>query len=373
VETPDWGPSPWRVDCAVPSVPLPARCQVAIVGAGFTGLATAYELARRGVDVVVLEALRIGNGASGRTGGIVLEGTAVGSLPDASDCLATLEAVVDDARIDCDLRIEGCNEISHVDVPGGAPGWHDAGRTLAVARRVPGGTVDPGRLVAGLARAALGAGAAIHEESPVEQVEQSSAPRLRVRGRTLKAETVVLALNAFTPVLLPTEVRPVLTLAVRTAPLGHAAFETIGLGDGLPFYTIDLPYLWGRIAGEHLILGAGLVFPHGPDVRTVEIGQDEARDAFEQLERRIRGFHPALERVAIDARWGGPIAFRDERVPVLARHPAAPGVIVTGACAGHGIALGTKVAKLVADAITRGRALPVWGALSSSKRGTQPS
>src|SRR5262249_25874075 len=73
-----WGRPPWRVDAVPPAMPLPARCDVAVVGGGFTGLSAAYHLARRGARVVLLEASTVGAGASGRTGGIVLEGTAAG-------------------------------------------------------------------------------------------------------------------------------------------------------------------------------------------------------------------------------------------------------------------------------------------------------
>ena len=78
---------------------------------------------------------------------------------------------------------------------------------------------------------------------------------------------------------------------------------------------------------------------------------------------RLPGFHPALADVEITHRWGGPIAFPASRTPVLGRLPDAANVIVSGGCAGHGIALGVRAGQLVADAIVDGTPLPSWGAL----------
>lgn len=365
VNPPRWGPTPWRIDCVIPEAPLPKQCEVAIVGGGLTGLATAYQLARRGIEVIVLEAGKVGDGASGRTGGIVLEGTAAGELPEASRCISALQALVADAHIECRLDLRGCNEIAHRDDPRGSFSWQDAGRTLSVLRRVPGGTLDPGALISGLARAAVAAGASIHEQSPVAAVEPGSPAVLSVRGRKLMADSVVLALNAFSPALrsLAVPLQPALTLAVRTAALRTEDLDGLGLGDSLPFYTVDLPYLWGRVESNRLILGAGLVFPSTEDIRSVTVDQDEARAAFGRLEQRIRGFHPRLARVTIDLRWGGPVAFREGGTPLLGRHPRATNVIATGAYAGHGVALSARVAQLVADAVVNEGPLPTWGAL----------
>src|SRR4029450_11041878 len=126
-----WGRPPWRVDLSPPAAPLPARCDVVVVGGGFTGLSAAYHLARRGARVAVLEAAPAGPGASGRTGGIVLEGTAAGPLDGVDRCLVALAAVVEEADIECDLRLPGCRELEHRARPGGgAFRWRggDAGR-----------------------------------------------------------------------------------------------------------------------------------------------------------------------------------------------------------------------------------------------------
>src|SRR5262249_54335974 len=161
--------------------------------------------------------------------------------------------------------------------------------------------------------------------------------------------------NAYTPnvLTLPVDLRPVLTLAIATAPLDATALEAVGIRH--PFYTEDLPYLWGRPLGERLIFGAGLVFPADRDLRTTRIDEDDARNAFGRLEARIHRLHPALASVAIERRWGGPISFVPSRAPVLTALPDDPRVVVTGGCAGHGVALSFRVGELVADHLTEGR------------------
>ena len=363
---PEWGASPWRVAVAVPAAPLPARRSVVVVGGGLTGLAAAWGLARSGIDVAVLEAAAVGDGASGRTGGIVLEETAAGPRVGVSRCVPFLARVVAENGIACDLRLDGCDELEHRaldDAPAGA--WRDGATALVAARRVAGGSVDPGALVAGLARAARAAGATIHERTPVTAIAGGRPLTVHAGDRAVAAEHVVLALNAYTGTLVapPPTLRAALTFALCTAPLDVATLAALGLDGGIPFYTADLPYLWGRpLADGRVVFGAGLAFDEGGDVRRIALAGGAVAAALAALEARVRGLHPRLGAVEVVARWGGPIAFRRGAEPVLGAHPALPGVVVTGAYAGHGVALAVRAGALVAAAIAAGRPLPAWGA-----------
>ena len=244
---------------------------------------------------------------------------------------------------------------------------------LCVEGDEPGGTVDPGALLAGLVLAAHEAGAVVHEQTPVVRVELGE-PVVVATGRRLAAGTVVVAANAWTPAFLPlpVDVAPALTLALCTAPLDAHALDALGLGDRRPFYTVDLPYLWGRtLADDRLMFGAGLVFPGERRVDDLALDDPPVAAALARLEARVRAFHPVLDAAGVTARWGGPVAFRRDGLrPIVARHPDAPHVIVTGAYAGHGVALAPRVGALVADAILRGRPLPAWGALARNERPT---
>jgi gamma-glutamylputrescine oxidase len=368
LSTGHWGISPWDTGAPRPRVALPPSCDVAVVGAGLTGLSAALHLARRGVDVVVLDAERVGAGASGRTGAIALEGTAAGPLDGADDCLGTLARIVVEAEIACDLELGGCWELDHLPVGGaGIPLWRDGDQVLAVGRTEPGGTVDAGALLRGLADAASTAGARIAERAPVLPLEAGA--RLRVAGgATLGARHVVVATEALTGSLvpLPADVRAALTLALATEPLAGATLDAVGLAERRPFYTTDLPYLWGRVLSDgRLVVGSGLVFPEDGDVQGVSVDHAAARAAFERLERRLGGLHPALAGVGVDARWGGPVSFRRSGTPIFTWHPELPGVLVTGAYAGHGVALAVRLGALAAEAIVDGRPLPAWGRLTA--------
>ena len=361
----DWGTPPWDTGAPRPRAALPSRCDVAVIGAGLTGLSAAYHLARRGADVVLLEAERIGAGASGHTGALCLEGTSMGPLEQADDCLAVLARVVEQNAIACDLRLPGCWELEHRPPARGAvPLWSDGDGHLYLARTEPGGTVDVGALLRGLAGAAAAAGARLTERTPVLPLAPGEPLRL-ADGARLEARNVVVATEALTGDLVPLDdLSAALTLALATEPLSDATLAAIGLAERHPFYTADLPYLWGRLLGDgRLVIGSGLVFPDDGDVRKVSVEHPDATVAFTRLETRLRGFHPALEGIGVSARWGGPVAFRGSRAPIFAWHPALPGVLVTGAYAGHGVALSVCLGERAAAAIDSGRALPDWGRL----------
>jgi gamma-glutamylputrescine oxidase len=361
----NWGKSPWHADPGLAHAPLRERVEVAVIGAGLTGVSAAYHLARRGVGVALLDAGAVGTGASGRTGGLVLEGTAAGSLDGVASCVDALRHVVDEAEIACDLRLGGVWEVEHRRGPSPCKAlWPDGDTMLCIAGTEPGGSVDAGALLRGLALAAHCAGAAIHDHVAVEHIEPGGVTVLRTSAGVVRAEQVVVALGAYVRSLvpLPVSLTPALTLALATAPLSDAALGDMGLGTRMPFYTTDLPYLWGRVVADgRLILGAGLVHPADGDVRSLTLADTPVREALCRLESRVRGLHPALARTEITARWGGPIAFRRGAVPIVSRLPESPPVIVCAAYAGHGIALGVRVGQLLADAIADGTPLPAWG------------
>ncbi len=363
-----WGDAPWLAPPFLTTSEPPHHQSAIIVGAGLTGLSTAYHLAQRGMDVAVIDAAAIGNGASGRTGGLALEDTAAGVRDGVEDCLPFLGRLVSDVGIACDLRLRGCRELAHVTAhPHGTWAWREDGSYLVRQGMVPGGTVDPCALLQGLAHAAVAAGATIHEHQAVTTLEPGAPNRLQVSGRVVTAEYVVLALNAYTPTVhpIPCAVRAALTFALCTAPLSDTTIDELGLADGRPFYTADTPYLWGRtLADGRLVLGAGLTFDPDNDPCRIAVDQGDAAQALARLEARVRRFHPRLARVEITHRWGGPVAFRADAEPLIAHHPETERMILTGAYAGHGVALSVRIGALVAAAIADGQALPPWGALA---------
>src|SRR5580692_10665525 len=195
---PRWGDSPWKVDFQPAAAPMPCETDFAVVGGGFSGLSAAAWL--RGFapekSVVLLESGKIGAGSSGRTGGLTLAETAAGDLPGLGDVLAGFTSILKELEIDCDLALPGVYEIGR---SGGLPdspiAWSDSG-TLQVVKQVPGGTVDAGKMLSGLARAAERSGAKIFENVTVESAEFGNGVCLRYPGGELCARKVLFATNA---------------------------------------------------------------------------------------------------------------------------------------------------------------------------------
>ena len=321
-----WGSPPWKIDFRPPRRPLPAHVEFAVIGAGFTGLAAAAWLRRLAPEksVAVLEAARIGAGASGRTGGMSLAETAAGPQRGLGDVLSGLKNILKRLRVQCDLRLGGAWEIAR------GPGdkglkrspihWNDSG-TLRVVNEVPGGTLDPGKLVSGLARAAHRLGAGIYENHRVLDVHcerQAGDSRRRWPRKHSQAhcrENHLRATNALSLGVsgLQEDMHPRLTLAVLAKPVSEKILKEIGLAEKKPFYTVDFPYLWGRVRPDRSIVwGAGLVqSPDEDDLDRVDIAAPEPAQIFARLEERVTHLHPALEKTKFTHRWGGQILFRD--------------------------------------------------------------
>lgn len=364
-----WGDPPWNAALEAPPAYAPERVDAAVIGAGMTGLVAARVLAEDGLSVAVLEAGRVGAGASGRSGGIALEGAAAGELEGIEGCLPALERRLRDEGIECDLRLDGCFELVHTEPGSDVPhpiAWRDGESLLRVAGEVEGGTLDPRALLAGLLSGALEAGAIVCEDAHVARIDCAPSPVLHLGGRTLACDRALVALNAYTAELVPAAeaLRSALTLALATEPLTDVVLHAIGLGAGRPFYTVDSPYLWGRILpGGGVLFGAGLAFAPQGSLAQLDVRRGEPAEILDSLERRVRGLHPALADVAVAARWGGPVCFREGGVPVLAMHPASERVVIAGAYAGHGVALSLCAGEIAAKALLGRGPLPAWGVL----------
>jgi glycine/D-amino acid oxidase-like deaminating enzyme len=391
-----WGTPPWKINFTPSRRKLPAAVDFAIIGGGFTGLAAAAWLRELAPDrsVAVFEAARIGAGASGRTGGMVLAETAAGNQPGLGDVLAGFQSILEKLKVRCDLKLNGAWEIARHATPANARHqhspitWHDSG-TLRVVNEVPGGTLDPGKLVSGLARAAQRLGAHIFENHRVRHIHWSATPELHISNardttQQITATKILFATNALSlPEAGITGMHPRLTLAVLSRPVSEKVLSAIGLAQRKPFYTVDFPYLWGRVRPDRSIVwGAGLVqSPDADDLEKVGISAEESLATFDRLEIRIRHLHPTLAKIRFASRWGGPILFRDSWKPVFDWHPesvasattrngggsnggSAPrNAVVLGAYAGHGVALSSYLGTWAAEVLLDRRGLPKWSAL----------
>jgi len=315
--------------------------------------------------VAVLEAGRPGAGASGRTGGVALDETAAGPLPGLGAVLDGFIEALDEFQIQCDLQRTGAWEISRHHGRSHSPlAWQDSG-LLRVAHEVPGATLDPGLLLAGLARAAEARGAGIYQHTRVRELRFERPLRLELHAGELHAHQVLLAVNGTEHSLSPwpTAARAFFTLATATAPLTDQQMAALCGQPLRPFYTIDLPYLWGRpLPGKRILFGGGLVAADSEaELAAVDVQQGEAARGLASLQARVRGLVPALASVEFAHSWGGPILFSLSARPFLCRHPQSPQVVVLGGYTGQGVAQSVYLARWALEALVGRRPLPDWG------------
>ena len=187
---------------------------------------------------------------------------------------------------------------------------------------------------------------------------------LKMGSKEIRAGSALIATNAQSLELSGLEKRatPKLTLAVATEPLTPAQIEVLGLDSGKPFYTVDFPYLWGRLlATQGVIFGSGLVdVDDWRELKQIDIGSGQAAELMARLELRVRNLDPALESVGFTHWWGGPILIARDWKPIFRHHVRSERVIVLGAYAGQGVALSVYLGRWAAEAMLGLRPLPDW-------------
>jgi glycine/D-amino acid oxidase-like deaminating enzyme len=368
-----WGNPPWTIDFNSTARALPSGADFAIVGGGFSGLSAAARLRQIQPDktTVVFEADCVGAGSSGYTGGMALAESAAGDLPGLGDVLEGFAEILRELKIECDLSLPGVWELGRKNIKKDSPiSWNDSG-TLGVVNDAPGGTIDPGKLVSGLAQAAQQSGATIFEHARVEKITYEQPLELEVSGKRVRAGQVLIATNAESLELsdLSGGAEPKFTLALATEALTDAQLKEVGLSTRKPFYTVDMPYLWGRpLHGNQVIFGSGLVhLEHWSELFNLNISSGEAAGLMRLLEARVHLLHPALENVQFTNRWGGPILIADEMTPVFKRHLKSKNIIALGGYSGHGVALSVYLGRWAADVLAGKKTMPSWIKSSGAK------
>jgi glycine/D-amino acid oxidase-like deaminating enzyme len=361
-----WGTTPWTLGFTPDKAPLPSHVDIAVVGAGFSGLSAAANVKRfdSTKSVAVFETEAIGARSSGHTGGLALAETAAGDLPGLGDVLGGLSSILRNLEIFCDLELPGVYELDRTTANPDSPvHWHDTG-DLRVGKEVPGGTLDPGKMVSGLAEAAAKSGILIFEHSRVERVEFGDPLSLHVSGKIVRADRVLFATNSESLELTKLDCRAQskLTMALATAPLSDEKLAAIGIANGKPCYTTDLPYLWGRLLHKNrLIFGSGLVdVSSWRDLTAIDVSSGKAAELLDKLVSRVRRLHPALSDVQITHRWGGPILITEDWRPVFELHPKSKNAVVLGGYSGHGVALSVYLGAWAAEFLLGPRLLPNW-------------
>ncbi|MBB2203125.1 NAD(P)/FAD-dependent oxidoreductase [Gluconacetobacter tumulisoli] len=377
----------WQ-ETAVPRVAYPALAQdvrhdVAIVGGGYTGLVTALSLARRGLSPIVLDANRIGWGASGRNGGVV-SGKFRQSLGD----IASAHGIETARRMHmlAQQAVEHVGElIAAYDIPGAAfsasgslrcahnlralarlraetewfrsilgdPSYRilSAGEVAAETGsrgfvggmlNVHGGIIHPLNYARGIAAGVVRDGIALHEDTPVLRIWRDGADMcLETPGGMVRAGQVVLASNAWSDLTPATRaiqrrVIPFRSAMIATEPLQGAA---AGLLSSERSYTETRRMMrWFRKSGDRLIYGGRGAF-----------GRDDKPSAFAALQRAMVRQFPELSGVRVTHRWSGLVAMTLDSLPHVGRFDDR--VVYAAGYNGTGVALasyiGTRVAAFV--------------------------
>lgn len=373
-----------------PPLAGPVETATCVVGGGLAGLGTALSLAERGHAALLLEAGRIGAGASGRNGGMVSAGfnrgfafIAKAAGTAAADALyrlsldgvALLRRRIATHGTACAL-VEGVVEASwFVDEAAlaseveqlnrlGARLEPWSGERLRAAYRSArfrcgfldhgGFHLDPLALCRGLAAAAHDLGVRLHEDTPVLRLERKGAGwRLAtVRGEVL-ARQVILCTSAVRPALaaaLGRATLPVHTHIIVTEPLGARLAEAVRAPHAV--YDDRMATGYFRPLPEGRLLWGGRVDALGPP-----------RGLALLMRRDLAFVFPQLADVRIDFAWSGAMGFARHRMPVV--RPLAPGLWVATGFGGHGLNTTTLAGELVAAAIvesdTRWRLLEPFG------------
>lgn len=371
--------------------PLPAfaplrgdmSADVCIIGAGYTGLSAALHLAEAGFRVVLLEAHRVGFGASGRNGGqlgsghgmdqdelerLVGDADARRLWDHAEAAKALVRTLIARHRIDCDLapgilhagarRAELdrlCEYGAHLRHRYGYEDieFLDAGRSRALcpSPSYRGGLLDRGaghlhplNYARGLARAAAAAGVRICEMTHVRDIEPGRQVLVRSEYGEVRADHAILACNGYLDRLSPrvaARVMPINNFIVATEPLGPGAKRVLTRNIAVSDSRFVVNYF--RLSRDgRLLFGGGETY-----------GYRFPRDIAGLVRRRLLRIFPHLHDVRIDYAWGGTLAITMRRMPWLAR--LAPNLMSASGYSGHGVGMATHAGLLMAHAI-RGQA-----------------
>jgi glycine/D-amino acid oxidase-like deaminating enzyme len=355
VDTPFWLDEPTN---PVDSGPEGA-VDVAIIGAGITGVSCALALARGGLRVRVHDARGIAEGASGRNGGFALRGGAArydvaretygadaarelwlrteaaldrleAIAGDAFRRTGSLRLAADDEERD-DIRLE--YEALHED--GFAAEWRDELTHLrpefkGAIFHLPDGSVQPGRFVRRLAELAAAAGVAFRENQRVSSLDE------------LEAEQIVIATDGSGRGLLPElddALWPARGQVITTEPLSERLFEC-------PHYARQGFDYWQQLSDGRIVLGGFRDFSILTEMTDEETTTEPIQQALDDFLVELLGYLPEVTH-----RWAGIFGLTQDLLPLVGRVPGHDGVWLAAGYSGHGNVLGLMCGELVAAAM----------------------
>lgn len=354
------------------------RADVCIVGGGYTGLSSALHLAQKGYDVALLEAHRIGFGASGRNGGQLGSGqrqdqdwiersvgvqTAHRLWDMAEEAKALVRSLITDHTMPVTYHpglAHACwsdAEVRHAHAYGEKL-QRDYGydqlepldragiQALVGSTAYKGGEIDHGaghlhplNYAIGLAMAAVAAGVRIYETSEVHHIKHGAKPVVQTGQGRVICDHVILAGNGYLGNLdrkIAARVMPINNFIVATEPLGDRAKDILSQ----PIAVADTRFVvnyWRLSEDNRLLFGGGESYGY------------KFPDIIKTVMKPLLQVYPQLKDVKIDYAWGGTLAITMNRMPCFAR--PAPNVLSASGYSGHGVAMATLAGKIMAEAV----------------------
>ncbi len=359
------------------------QADVCVIGGGFSGLNTAIELAERGLSVVLLEAHRIGWGASGRNGGQLIRGVGhdveqfrpvlgdegVDSLKRMGfEAVEIVRQRIERHAIACDLTWGYCDlatkprhlagfDADQADLERlGYPHRlqrvpKEAMREVIGSDRYLGGLIDwgsghvhPLNLALGEAATAQALGVRLFEGARVERIDYGTPVRVHTVRGSVRAERLVLACNAYLGGLnsqLAGKVLPAGSYIIATEPLSQAVQQTL-LPQNMAVCDQRVALDYFRLSADGRLLFGGACHYSGRD----------PRDIAAYMRPKMLEVFPQLAQTRIDYQWGGMIGIGANRLPQIGRLPEQPNVYYAQAYAGHGLNATHLAGRLLAEAIS---------------------
>lgn len=367
---------------------------VVIIGGGYTGLSTALSLREAGVDVVLLEQDFCGSGASSRNEGhltptigkdlptlVTLFGKRrAGELVQfADDAVDYAESLMKRSKIDCDY-IDTGNIIAGVhpkhekkmrkaaqvaESVGAAQRFLDSEEMRR--RGLPpaflygildskGGTLNPGKYVAGLRATAIAAGVRVFENSRVVRVEEGPQVVAHTQGGSVRAEKLVLATNAYTGNTAPKirglrrKVVPLRVSLFETEPLTQAQLAALNWPNREGVYTSHEILEGYRVTPQNTVVGGSRFVRYR---WRWQLAKGDDPKAFNVITRGFRQRLPELAEVKIASYWGGWIGFTLDFLPICGVTGKHQNIYYGLAYAGHGVAQANYMGDMLAALIQR--------------------
>lgn len=377
-------PPSYYAATAKPHPPFPVlkgeeTADLCVIGGGYTGLSAALHAAENGMSVVLVEAQRVGFGASGRNGGQLGSGQRQDQValekmlgPDdarhywhlGEEAKNFTKDLIAKHNIDAELKpgiawtgisrtdVAHLHEYAeHLDRDYNYPHVEildeDAFRRVIPSPAYAGGVVDRGgahlhplKYAFGLAGAAQKAGVRIFERSEVHRLDQGDPAMIRTGAGQVRARHVVIACNGYLGTLVgkvPAQVMPINNYVVATEPLGDDAAHVLGEDIAVADSKFVVNY-YRLSADKRLIFGGGESY-----------GYRFPQDIAAKVRKPMVEIYPHLRDIRIDYAWGGTLSITMKRLPYFAR--LAPNILTASGYSGHGVGTASHAGWLMAQAI----------------------